>query len=467
MARVTCAGAFDALPAPLTSAYPVRLRKMYGWVPFDDVLSRLPELFACYQAQRVADEKPTLLERVRSIAGRFGWVKYVELVALFVVVQALNDMLGANIYYRFVDARLLYVVLMGSMHGMRLGILAALLACVSMLASYASQGTAAMSIVMRVENWLPFALYFLAGAICGYVTDKKSADTAFARSEYDLLYNKYQFLDEAYTGAIENKRLYKRQIIGFEDSFGRIFSVVQKLDDVMPQKLYLKALETLEDVLHNRAVALYTVDEYQRFGRLMACSRPMRDLLAKSAHLEGWPGVMAAVGQGKVWRNTALASGVPAFACGSFLDGRLGIVVCVWKAEPDQLDMRFSNLLKVMCGLLEMSFRRAREYTQLARGTQCFPKTEVLRPEPFAQAVQAQREMAQKGVAEYALLRFAGLSPEEAQARLVPHLRATDEVGVAGDGSVQALLCQANPRALDAVRARLEAAGLPFEPVAQ
>lgn len=465
-ARVVCEDAFSSLPAPATSAYPVRLRKQYGWVPFDDALARLPELYASFKSLQVEGERPGLLERARSLAGRLGWFKYVELVVLFVAVQALDDMLGTNIYYRFVDARLLYVVLMGSMHGMRLGILAALLACGSMLLSYASQGTAFLTIVMRVENWLPFALYFLTGAICGYITDKKTSDIAFARGEYGLLYDKYQFLNEAYVSAIENKRLYKHQILGFEDSFGRIFSVVQKLDDVMPQKLYLKALEALEDVLHNRTVALYSIDQYQRFGRLMACSRPMRDVLAKSARLQDWPGVMDAVGQGGVWSNTALTAGVPAFACGSLIDGRLGMLVCVWKAEPDQLDMRFSNLLKVMCGLLEMSFRRAKDYAELAHETQCFPATDVLRSEPFDQAVQAQREMAQKGVAEYALLRFEGLTPEDAQARLVPYLRVTDEVGVGADGIIQVLLCQANPQALDAVRARLESAGLSFELVA-
>ena len=459
-ARVACADAFEAVPAPSTSAYPVRLRKTYGWIPFDDVFARLPELYTGFRARQADEERPSPIERARSMAARLGWAKYVELIALFVAVQALNDALGANIYYRFIDARLLYVVLMGSMHGMRLGILAALLACASMLLSYADQGTALMSIVMRVENWLPFALYFLAGAICGYVTDKKNADTAFARGEYGLLVDKYRFLNEAYTSAIENKRLYKRQIIGFEDSFGRIFSVVQRLDDVMPQKLYLKALEVLEDVLRNRSVALYALDGYLRFGRLMACSRPVRAVLAKSQDLSGWRACIDAVSAGRVWRNTALVSGLPSFACGSFHDGRLQMMVCVWHAEPDQLDMRFANLLKVMCGLLEVSFSRAQDHAELARTQLCFPGTEVMRAEPFAQAVQAQREMRDKGVADCVLLSFPGLTPDEAQARLAPHLRATDELGMGQDGVVQALLRQAGPETAGIVCARLGAAGL-------
>ena len=44
-------------------------------------------------------------------------------------------------------------------------------------------------------------------------------------------------------------------------------------------------------------------------------------------------------------------------------------------------------------------------------------------------------------------------------------LRVTDEVGLAADGCVCALLRQARPEDLGPVSARLAAAGLAFEPV--
>ena len=466
-AHVTCADELAAAPAPAVVSYPTSLRRAYGWIPFEDAFEQLPALCEHFMQERAEQSRPSVLERVRAAFARMGFLKYVELVVLFVLVQLANNALGANIYYRFVDVRLLFVVLMGVMHGMRLGVLAAVLASASTLASYAGQGTSLLAILMRVEMWLPFALYFLAGAICGYTTDKKDADAAFARQEYKLLYDKYQFLNEVYTKALENKRLYKRQILGFEDSFGRIFSVVQHLDDVMPQKLYAKALEALEDVLRNRTVALYAVDGRSRFGRLMACSRPLRAHLPKSADLDAWPELKAEVAQGRVWRNVALEEGAPALACGSLYGGRLQMVVCVWRAEPDQLDMRFANLLKVMCGLLEVSFRRAAEHASLVRDEQCEPGTDVMRAAPFAEAVQAQRDMAEKGLADYILLRFPGLSAAEAQERLVPSLRVTDRVGMRPDGCVWALLCQAKASDLGPVGARLTAAGLTFEPVGE
>ena len=462
----TCADPAHAVPSPHGPAYPDGLRRMYGWIPFDDALEQVPALYATWLAHRCAEEKPGLIERLRNAVSRLGLLKYVELAVLFVIVQLVNDALGANIYYRFVDLRLLFVVLMGCMHGMRLGLLAALLACASILWSYVGQGSDISSIVMRVENWLPFALYALAGTVCGYVSDKKDADVAFAREEYRVLREKYLFLNEVYTNTVENKSRFKRQIIGFQDSFGRIFAVVQHLDDVLPQKLFLKALEALEDVLHNRSIALYSVDRNQRFCRLMSCSRPMRPRLAKSVDLQQWAMSWDELNRGRVWRNLGLDPALPSYACGSFVDGKLRVIVCVWQAQPDQLDMGYANLIRVMCGLLEMSFKRAEQYTELARSQRCFVGTDVLHEESFDQLVQAQVEMGEKGVADFLLLRFPGLGPEQAQARLVPLLRATDEVGMGVDGCVCALLRQANRDVLPIVSSRFEGAGLAFEVIA-
>ena len=265
---------------------------------------------------------------------------------------------------------------------------------------------------------------------------------------------------------MENKSRFKRQIIGFQDSFGRIFAVVQHLDDVLPQKLFLKALEALEDVLHNRSIALYSVDRNQRFCRLMSCSRPMRPRLAKSVDLQQWTMSWDELNRGRVWRNLGLDPALPSYACGSFVDGKLRVIVCVWQAQPDQLDMGYANLIRVMCGLLEMSFKRAEQYTELARSQRCFVGTDVLHEESFDQLVQAQVEMGEKGVADFLLLRFPGLDPEQAQARLVPLLRATDEVGMGADGCVCALLRQANRDVLHIVGPRFEGAGLAFEVIA-
>ena len=71
---------------------------------------------------------------------------------------------------------------------------------------------------------------------------------------------------------MENKGEYKKQILGFKDSFGRIFDAVQRLDNILPQSIFMEALLTMEDILENRSIAIYSVDQYERFGRLVVLS---------------------------------------------------------------------------------------------------------------------------------------------------------------------------------------------------
>ena len=113
-----------------------------------------------------------------------------------------------------------------------------------------------------------FTIYLMAGSVTGYVKNKKSEEIKFVREEYSLLRDKYIFLNEVYHGAVENKGEYKKQILGFKDSFGRIFDAVQKLDHVLPQEIFLEAIMIMEDILENHTIAIYSVDN--EHGRL-AC----------------------------------------------------------------------------------------------------------------------------------------------------------------------------------------------------
>ena len=85
-----CADPAHAVPSPHGPAYPDGLRRMYGWIPFDDALEQVPALYATWLENRRVEEKPGLLERVRNAVSRLGLLKYVELAVLFVIVRLLT-----------------------------------------------------------------------------------------------------------------------------------------------------------------------------------------------------------------------------------------------------------------------------------------------------------------------------------------------------------------------------------------
>ena len=67
-------------------------------------------------------------------------LKFIELIAVFLVTEFLNIKLGTYVQFQYVDLRLLFIVIMGSVHGMSMGIIAAGLACMSTLFGYVRLG---------------------------------------------------------------------------------------------------------------------------------------------------------------------------------------------------------------------------------------------------------------------------------------------------------------------------------------
>ena len=69
-------------------------------------------------------------------------------------------------------------------------------------------------IFYNVENWLPFACYFLIGAISGYTRDKYDDDIIYAKEEHDILEKKYNFFID--DNLAKNKILQLHRIITYE-----------------------------------------------------------------------------------------------------------------------------------------------------------------------------------------------------------------------------------------------------------
>ena len=58
-------------------------------------------------------------------------------------------------------------------------------------------------------------------------------------------------MQEMYQETLQDKRQYKKQILGSRDSFGKIFDITRKLDVIQPQKLFMETIRVMEDVLEN------------------------------------------------------------------------------------------------------------------------------------------------------------------------------------------------------------------------
>lgn len=439
------------------------IRKKYGYVANDDVLSNLKELYENYRMEQ--KPKNSIGARWKSWfeVGSGAVQKVLELLLLFALSELLVYATSGSVYFRFVDIRLFYIVVIAICHGMGMGILAGLLECVSLFLGYRQVGVNATMLFYNMDYWLPFVLYLLSGSVIGYVKNTYQQKIYFVEEENQVLKDKYVFLNNVYQQVIDNKSEYKRQILGYQDSFGKIFEAVQDLDGTVTSEIFGNGVEILERILDNHSVAIYTLDEQQHYMRLAACSREMGSRLMKSVKVAEYQRVYDCVISDTLWKNTDFTEGLPIYAFGVNKNEKSRVIIALYEAENSQLGLYYSNLFSILCNLIRMSFERAYEYQLAIEDEKYLEGTEIMKEEYFREILDIQDKMEEAGLASYALLKFSSEDYHMINDKILGLIRQNDVLGFLEDGHVHLLLTQVTNDNLSIVGERLLGNGLAFE----
>ena len=149
-------------------------------------------------------------------------------------------------------------------------------------------------------------------------------------------------MQEMYQETLQDKRQYKKQILGSRDSFGKIFDITRKLDVIQPQKLFMETIRVMEDVLENHTIVLYSLDSWKRFGRMEVSSPEIRRKMPNSIRIEEYQNAVETLEKGEVWRNRELLAGYPAYIAGIKRNGELVMLVFIQDAASSQMTLYLS-----------------------------------------------------------------------------------------------------------------------------
>ena len=365
------------------------------------------------------------------------------------------------------DYRLLYVVLIGTLYGLDFGLVAALLASIGLAASYFTQyGYTFQGLFYGPSNWLPFIAYFVVGAVCGYVQLRNSEAIRAERDQNELVRNRNTFLTQLYHDAIEDKRAYRRQIVGRHDSFGKIFAVTQELDVLNPRDIYRKCCELLGEILENDSVAIYHVSG-GAFARLVAASPAIAEDAARSLTLEQLAPLLGDGGRSNLWANRELTPGLPMFGYTIERDGAPAVLIFVRRAAENQMTLYYQNLFRILCGLVESALGRAFDYEAVAQDKRCVDGTCVLKQAAFGQELAAAQALADSKMGSFLLLRVVpGMEPVgELVGAIGSAIRESDAAGLVDGDVLYLLMRQAKACDLPNIRERLSAKQIAVEPV--
>ena len=437
------------------------IRYKYGWFPKISILEELPELYEHYQERN--NLKEGRLDSLKHIISKHkAAVRVAEFVAFFTLFESLNGIAGNQAQFKMIDLRLIFVVLFGSMYGINYGIAAAVAESLSLIRAFETEGSSWYVLFYEPSNWIPFIFYFAVGAICGYIRMKNKDNVQFIKEENNLLQEKFLFTREMYQETIEDKNLYKKQILGSKDSFGKIFDITRKLDVIQPQELYIETIRVLEDVLENKTFGLYTLNRENGYGRLETASAQVQGNYPNSIKLREYSAAMEELENGNVWANREFLEKYPMYMAGVRKNGELVMLICIQQVSREQMSLYFLNLFKILSGLVETSLLRALEYQKAVEYRQYVKGTHILKTEYFEERLKVQHDMREQKLASYVLLKveYSEMSLKEADEILRSKVRENDVWGISESKELYLMLVQTDKEALPIILARLKQAGL-------
>lgn len=455
------------------SSYPVTadidfdrtaVKKEYDWMPYARLKDELPELVR-ESDENVQVEKTGFKDRLRALFSNHSFlIKLAELVGGFIAMELLLKITSTMVQFSYIDFRLLYVVILGTIHGMKTGLAASALAGVSLLSATIATHAKWEAVVLDIDTWLPYIFFFLVGAVTGYVKDRLKNDNAALKDEIAVLEDKYVTLNEFYVSALNNKEQYRTQIMSYKDSFGRLYEITKKLDSNTVEHVFLEALYALEGVLDNHSVCIYRCEDSMQYARLIICSKEIFNITEKSLKISELDRMLPELHDENVWVNRERLVGYPEYAIVLYHDERPIALITLKKATHEQLSVYYENLIKIVSGLIKISLIRAIEYNSKTETEKYIPGSKILKNEYFAELIKNKEKMAQSGTSEYVLLRIDA-TPENRNAvanKISSLVRNTDELGLGKSGELYLCLSQTNTQNIQYVLDRLKSRGLNY-----
>jgi UDP-glucose 4-epimerase len=271
-----------------------------------------------------------------------------------------------------------------------------------------------------------------------------------------------EHISSLFDEAVQNKESYKNQILGYRDSFGKIFSVVRNLDTEVQENVMSEAISVLEDLLDTQSIAVYSIDANGVYARLTVRSRALTDVAEKSIKLSEYAAVTSEISPGRVWFNRDLLPGYPMYCAPIYSENRIIALVMINKVRTDQMSLYYSNMVMILCGLIQDALARAIKSNRENEEKMYLHGTRIMKTDAFAEVYKANLNLAEQEKIQLRtiVVEAHGQDLSEVSSKLENCVRETDSIGMLSNGVYGICLTQITNDDLQKVLRRLSNGGM-------
>lgn len=385
------------------------IRQLCGWMPFYPfaehgaaIMER--ELARWRQDGAAAQKKTDWKTRLKKKPFLY---ETAQNLLLFGITVLLTRFTVSWSDLRFVDVRLLYVVIIAITFGMRQGLLATGLAIVSYTGSLLRSGVDVSYMLYSIESWVPLIVYGVAGAFGGYWSDRKHDEYQNLENEFQENKSRYQLLKDLYREVLDVKNRLQKQIVISKDSFNRIYTITEGLDRQNPYIVLLRTVGVIEEVMECGAVAIYLQPRPDSpYCRLMACSSSLASRLRPSMDLRTMPKLQQAIQKGEMFVNLELEQSCPVFAM-PVSDGQTSVaLVELYDLSADQYTVYYRSLFQTLVQIVQNNLIHAYRYQKENWSRLHLPGTSIMKAEAFTEQLTALRQASEEYGYSYSVARI-------------------------------------------------------------
>ena len=360
------------------------------------------------------------------------------------------------------DFAFLYIGCMGLLYGKRQALIAALFSLALLIHSLLAQGGDLVAMLYNPREFLHFVSYFFVAVLTGYFADRASYEQrADSRVKRRLQY-RYAFLEKIFKENLAVKDRLYRQIVNSDDSIGRLYRIVSRLDSVETENLFTQTAVVTADILSVKDVVVYVVGAGGYYLRQKVRLGSHTADLPRSLRVEDNPYLVQMLAEKKIFVNRDLIKGLPDLAAPIVYEGQVIAVLQIYNLDFEQWSMYQQNLLSITARLVSSSLGRAHAWEKETAGRKYIEETRILRIEEFQKVIEEFRER-RRMQPDYPVallpLRVGTMSYSALDHQLGSSIRAEDFIGATPEG-VSLLLPDVAGKTLDMVRERLLRVGV-------
>jgi len=417
-----------------------RIVRGLDWTPMYGLSEGLNKTYQWFLNEHPLKAAPVKPEK-RESGQAFRRLKpYSENLLAFAVTIWLT-LSSINESYLFLDFKIFYITIIGIIYGNRQSIIASALSIVLLLYQKLADGREFISLLYDTDFFFQSAMYLFIGLVVGYAMDRKTGVIDSQSREIEELSDKYEFLQSVYTEVRDEKDVLLQRIQNNGDSFGKIYTVTKELDSLEPDHIYNSTVTVVESIMGAKSVAIYTVNPYRSYLRLVAQSIGETKLL-KSIKVEDSSYVKQMFEDGNLYINKDLVAGIPLMSAPIQLHGETVAVISIDGIPFENFSLYYQNLFRVTVDLVSSALSRAFSYIEASESKRYVEGSSILNKEVFASILENKRHAKEKHNISYLLAACDGGDQTilEVSRRVSGVLRETDYLGIGEDNSLWVLL---------------------------